>query len=118
MRAEGDRKLIAGFLPQKTPAGIIIDEGTKKAYLDTVSPKHFPTLAIESEVSEYSWAGQGRTDWNSMIDKFHLISALSHVDIIVSDDRYFSLLLPAAAKTKFGKASLFKFNEFHKAFVL
>jgi hypothetical protein len=117
MKAEGDRSLLEGFLPKMTPAGVMIDAGTKHAYLETVSPKNFPTLAIESEVAEYSWKNPGRTDWNSMVDKFHLISAVPYVDVIVSDDRYFRLLLPVAQETGFVKARIVKFQEFCKTFL-
>jgi hypothetical protein len=116
-KKEGDRKLMEGFLPQVTPNGVVLDSGTKSAFLNTMTPNDFPTLAIEAEIAEHSWAGQGRVDWNSMVDKFHLISSLPYVDVVVSNDRYLYLLLSVAQKTKFVKASLMKFHEFCAAFV-
>jgi hypothetical protein len=117
IKAEGDQKLIAGFLPNTTPNGVVIDDETKRSYLNTVTPKVFPTLAIESAVAEYSWDNQGRIDWNSMVDKFHLIPALHYTDLVISDDGYFQLLLPVAKKTGFVKASVLKFADFCKSFL-
>jgi hypothetical protein len=117
IRAEGDRKLIEGFVPATTPEGIVIDAGTKSAYLDRVTPMTFPTLAIESEIAEYSWNNQGRTDWNSMVDKFHIIPALPYTDLVISDDRYIHLLLLVAKKTGFVKASVLKFMQFCNQFL-
>ena len=116
-KAEGDRKLIESFLPRTTPGGVVLDAGTKSAYLDEVTLKDFPSISIEAEIAEYSWANQGRTDWNSMVDKFHLISALPHVDVVVSDDRYFYLMLATAQKTGFVKARVLKFAKFCKEFL-
>jgi hypothetical protein len=70
------------------------------------------TLAIEKAISEQEWNAQGHTDRNSLIDKFHLISALPYVDEIVSDDKFFHLIYPAAVKTGHVRAKLIKNGEF------
>ncbi len=62
--------------------GVVLNAGTKSTYLDEVTLKDFPSISIEAEIAEYSWANQGRTDWNSMVDKFHLISALPYADVV------------------------------------
>ncbi len=117
MMKEGDRKHIQRHLPKSTPNGVVLDEGTKNAFLDKVTQTDFPTLSIESEIAEYSWANRGRTDWNSMIDKFHLISSTPYTEIVVSDDRFFYLLLPSAQKTGHVKAAVMKFAQFCAKFL-
>ena len=76
-----------------------------------------PSLAIEFLIAEKSWANEGRTDWNTMVDKFHLISALPYVDVIVSDDRYFHSILPALKSAPFPIARVLRFEDLCKRFV-
>jgi len=64
IRKQGDRKLVEGFLPSETPAGIVVDNGTRNRYLDSVNINELPSLAIEFLIAEKSWANEGRTDWN------------------------------------------------------
>jgi hypothetical protein len=53
------------------------------------SKTRLPTIAIETAISEYEWVSVGGADRNTLIDKFHLISALPYVDEIVSNDKFF-----------------------------
>jgi hypothetical protein len=117
MMKEGDRKYIERHLPETTPGGVVLDTQTKNAFLDKVARTDSATLAIESEIAEYSWSNQGRVDWNSMIDKFHLISSVHYTDVVVSDDRYFYLLLPCAQKTGYAHATVLKFRDFRASFL-
>lgn len=113
IRKQGDRKLVEGFLPSETPAGIVVDNGTRNKYLDRVNIKELPSLAIEFLIAEKSWANEGGTDWNTMVDKFHLISALPYVDVIVSDDRYFHSILPVLnARIASGNATNQEWNDY------
>jgi hypothetical protein len=48
---EGDRRHIERHLPISTPNGVVIDGATKQEFLDSVTQKDFPTLAIESEIA-------------------------------------------------------------------
>ncbi len=114
---EGDRGLIKGFLPQRTPTGLLLDEGTKSQFLETVTIVDFPTLAIEAAISQYGWSSQGRTDWNSMVDRIHMISALPYVDLVVSDDKYFGRLFSVSESTPSVHAQLIRFCDFCKRFV-
>ena len=117
-KRQGDRELISRIMPSKTPNGITVGAETRSKFLDTVGFRDFPTLAIEAEIAEYEWAGEGRTDWNSMVDRFHLISALPYTDLIVSDDQYFYTLLPIAQRTRFAKAHVIKSAEFCRNFLV
>ncbi len=117
IRKQGDRKLLEGFLPSETPAGIVVDAGTRNRYLDTANISELPSLAIEFLIAEKSWANEGGTDWNTMVDKFHLISAMPYVDVIVSDDSYFHSILPALKAAPFPLARVLRFEDFCKEFV-
>ncbi|HJY80613.1 MAG TPA: hypothetical protein VKK81_05960 [Candidatus Binatia bacterium] len=76
IKQQGDRKLIEGFLPTHTPAGILLGSDTRLQFLDIVRIQQFPSLSIEAAIAEHSWTTTEEPDWNSMVDKFHLISAL------------------------------------------
>ena len=52
-----------------------------------------------------------------MVDKFHLISALPYVDVIVSDDRYFHSIYPVMKSAPFLLAHVLRFEDFCKQFV-
>jgi hypothetical protein len=117
IRKQGDRKLVEGFLPSETPAGIVVDDGTRNRYLNSVNINDLPSLAIEFLIAEKSWANAGRTDWNTMVDKFHLISALPYVDIIASDDGYFHSILAVLKSAPFPLARVLRFEDLCTEFV-
>jgi len=106
IRHRVDLLLIRGLLPKATPAGLTIGHETTMGYLQQARVENIPSLAIESAISEHEWACSGGEDRNTLIDKFHLISAMCHVDEIVSDDALFRRLHPVAQKTGHVKASL------------
>jgi hypothetical protein len=114
---DGDRKLIEGFLPERTPAGVLVGKDTKSQFLDWAKLEDFPSLSIEAAIAERSWASTDEPTWNSMIDRFHLISALPYVDYVVSNDKYFHSVFPIAASTGFVRAQLLRFDDFVAAFV-
>lgn len=116
VRRRVDELLIIGSLPEQTPAGLHIDQATKAQYAQSVKIETIPSLAIESAISEHEWASQGGTDRNTLIDKFHLISALSYVDEIVPDDKFFHKVYPVAQKTGHVKATLSGNADFLKRF--
>jgi hypothetical protein len=117
IRQQGDRKLIEGFLPSETPAGIAVDSGTRNRYLDTVNVNELPSLAVEFLLAEKSWASKGGADWNTMVDKFHLIAALPYVDVLVSDDGYFHSILPILQSVPFPLGRVLRFADFCKEFI-
>jgi hypothetical protein len=45
-----------------------------------------------------------------MIDKFHTVASTPYSDLVISDDRFFYLLLPSAQKTGHAKAMVMKFK--------
>jgi hypothetical protein len=105
-RKRVDERFIFGSLPKQTPAGLHIGHATKAEFAKQAKIESIPSMAIESAISEHELASQGGTDRNTLIDKFHLISALPYVDEIVSDDKFFHKLYPVAQKTGHVKARL------------
>jgi hypothetical protein len=85
-------------------------------YVQQVKVENIPSFAIEGAISEHEWASQGGADRNTLIDKFHLISALPCVDEIVSDDKFFHQIYPVAQKTGHVRAKLLSNSEFFMRF--
>ncbi len=109
---KGDREHIRGFLPDPTAGGVVLDESTEGKFLDRVAIKDLPTLAAEAAITEYLWSSEGKTGWRHMVDRNHLISALPHVDAVVTDDKDFPKILRAAEPTGPVTARLSEFQEF------
>jgi hypothetical protein len=93
-------------LPKTTPAGLDIGRELRNGYVRQVKIENLPTIAIETAISDHEWVSQGGADRNTLIDKFHLISALPYVDEIVSNDKFFHEIYPWAQKTGHVKARL------------
>jgi hypothetical protein len=107
IRQRVDELLVEGSLPKHTPAGLDVGREAKMDYIRQVKLETIPSIAIEASISEHEWISQGGADRNTLIDKFHLISALPYVDEIVSDDKFFHKLYPIAEKTGHVRAKLF-----------
>jgi hypothetical protein len=117
IKREGDRRLIEGFLPTHTPAGVQLDRDVWNQFLDSARVEQFPSISIESAIAKHSWADTAEPDWNSMVDRIHLISALPYVDVVVSNDDYFHLLYRVASKTAFVRARVLNFADFCSQFI-
>lgn len=111
-----DELLVAGSLPKSTPAGLDAGRETKMEYVQQAKIEAIPSLAIEASIAEHEWDVQGGADRNTLIDKFHLISALPCVDEIVSEDKFFHKMYPVAHKTGHVRAKLLGNAEFFKRF--
>jgi hypothetical protein len=111
-----DELLVKGTLPKGTPAGLEVGREVKMDYIRQVKIETIPSFAIESAISEHEWVSQGGADRNTLIDKFHLISALPCVDEIVSDDKFFHRIYPVAVKTGHVRAKLLGNAEFLSRF--
>lgn len=103
-------------LPRTTPAGLTMGRSVFIDYIQQVKPETIPSFAIETAISQHEWATQGGLDGNTLIDKFHLISALSYVDEIVSNDSFFHRLYPEVRKTGHVRAILLGNAEFINRF--
>jgi hypothetical protein len=104
--------LLRASLPKTTPAGLDMGHDVRIDYVQQVKAETIPSIAIEAAISEHGWNSQGGLDGNTLIDKTHLISALPHVDEIVSDDNFFHDVYPAAAASGHVRATLIHNAEF------
>jgi hypothetical protein len=116
VRKEVNDILLRVSVPTTTPAGLTMGHDVKINYLQQVKPETIPSIAIETAISEHEWISQGGLDGNTLIDKTHLISALPHVDEIVSDDKFFHSVYPSAAACGHVKARLIHNAEFLSRF--
>jgi hypothetical protein len=116
IRSRVNEILVKLSLPKTTPAGLVVGHDTTVNYVQQVKAETIPSFAIETAISEHEWVSQGGADGNTLIDKFHLISALPYVDEIVSRDKFFHKVYPAAVKTGHVRANLLDNHEFFKRF--
>ncbi|SRR6266403_1232994 len=116
IRRRVDELLVIGSMPKSTPAGLDVGREAKMEYVQQVKVETIPSLAIEAAISAHEWVSHGGADRNTLIDKFHLISALPCVDEIVSDDKFFHKIYPVALKTGHVRAKLIGSAEFLKRF--
>lgn len=113
---KADQVFLKALLPATTPNGLEVPRGLAAEYVERGDINSIPTRAIEHAISDHEWKSMGRTDANSLIDKFHLIPALQYVDELISDDGFLHRLYPVAQKTGYVKARLIRFEEFVKRF--
>ena len=106
IRRQVDEIFVRASLPKTTPAGLEVGTNVIRDYVQQVDLGSLPTFAIETAISEHEWVSQGGADRNTLIDKFHLISALPYVDEIISNDKFFHESYPSAQQTGHGKAKL------------
>jgi hypothetical protein len=103
-------------LPNTTPAGLEIGREIKRNYVAQATATTISSLAIETAISEHEWVSQGGADRNTLIDKFHLISALPYVEEIISNDKFFPEIYPVAVKTGHVRAALIGNDQFLNRF--
>jgi len=116
IRKKADRVFLKALLPATTPNGLEIPRELAAEYIERGDINPIPTRAIEHAISDQEWKSMGRTDANSLIDKFHFIPALQYVDEIVSDDGFLHRLYPVAERTGYVRARLIRFEELLKRF--
>jgi hypothetical protein len=115
-RRRVDELLVTISLPKCTPAGLVVGREAKAEYIQQMNIASISSIAVETAISEHEWVSKEGTDRNTLIDKFHLISALPHVDEIISNDKFFHEMYPLAQKTGFVKAKLLGNDEFLSRF--
>ena len=108
--------MVGASLPMAAPAGLEVGRQIRADYISQIKVQQIPSLAIETAISGHEWATQGGADRNTLIDKFHLISALPYVDEIVSNDKFFWAIYPAAQKSGFVRAKLISNDQFLQRF--
>ncbi len=118
LRTRVNEIMVRASLPKTTPAGLTVGPSVMAEYVKQVQSRAIPTFAIETAISEREWGvrdGSG-VDRNTLIDKFHLISALPYVDEIVTDDAFFGRVFPSAQKTGHVRAKLVSNKDFLNRF--
>jgi hypothetical protein len=107
-----DQEFVRGLLSTVAPTGVAVRREAAQGYIEKVNLAGIPSLAIETAIADREWSDVGGVDRNTLIDKFHLISALPSVDEIVSGDKFFQKAFPVAQKTGHVKARLLANAEF------
>jgi hypothetical protein len=116
IRRRVDEILVNISLPKTTPAGLYMGHDVKIDYVQQVKIQSISSLAIETAISEHEWISEGGADRNTLIDKFHLISALPYAEEIVSNDKFFHEIYPVTVKTGHVRAKLLGNEEFLSRF--
>jgi len=119
IRRRTDEMLAKLSMPSATPAGLDYGRSVKIDYVRQFKAEAVPSIAIETAISEKEWGPEaiGDADRNTFIDKVHLISALPWVEEIVSNDKFFSGIYPAAQASGHVRAKLTKNEEFLARFI-
>jgi hypothetical protein len=112
MRRLTDKKFVNGLVTAVTPSGVAVGSEVVREYIGKVNPADIPSIAIETAISDHELNNVGGADRNTLIDKFHLISALPYADEVVSDDTFFQKIFPVVQKTGHVKARLLSNAEF------
>jgi hypothetical protein len=87
-----EKRYVQGLLPARTPAGVIIDEESKRRFLDGSALTDFPAFAVESLATYDSWRENRQMNRNNFMDQQHLM-ALPYVDIFLTDDARLKALI-------------------------
>ena len=112
------RAAVRGFLPEKTPAGLVIDQETKERFLRECDLTRCGTLATEIVISEEDWHFLGKLRWQHFIDRQHLVPALPHVDFFATNDkRLVSLVRRVRPKLPFNLAETLSRQAFESTFI-
>ena len=80
-----EKLYIQGLLPSQTPAGVVIDEGSKQRFLDGSQLTDFPAFAVESLATYDAWRENRQMNRNNFMDQQHLM-ALPYVHFFLTDD--------------------------------
>lgn len=106
LKRRTDQAFVRGLLSPVTPNRVAVGAELVHDYIGEVNLNGIPSLAIETAIAYHQWDDVGGTDRNTLIDKFHLISALPYVDEIVSRDKFFQKVFPVVQATGHVRATL------------
>lgn len=116
--AKIERLYIQGLMPATTPAGIVIDDVTKNAFLLSHKLTDLPATALETKITRENWALKRQLKQNNFLDQFHVM-ALPYVDLfITNDDKLSRLMKRAVAGMPFRTAEIVTKDEFDARFPL
>lgn len=89
---EMDEAYIRGLLPRQTPAGLLIDQGSKRRFLQVSQGDDFPSIAVENAVTFDGWRTGRSLGDREFRDRQHAI-AIPYVDYFVTDDVVLTAIL-------------------------
>ena len=116
--AKIERLYIQGLMPATTPAGIVIDDVTKNAFLLSHKLTDLPATALETKITRENWALKRQLKQNNFLDQFHVM-ALPYVDLfITNDDKLSRLMKRAVAGMPVRTAEIVTKDEFDARFPL
>ncbi|MFZ1009378.1 MAG: hypothetical protein WAN65_21225 [Candidatus Sulfotelmatobacter sp.] len=90
-----ERLYVQTLLPSATQAGIVIDEKTKRDFLDSYTLNDLPATALETKITHENWALNRKLTENNFMDQQHIV-AVPYVDVLITDDNKFSKLIKRA----------------------
>jgi hypothetical protein len=113
-----ERLYIQGLLPATTPAGVSIDESTKRRFLASCHLTDFPAIALEMKTTRDNWTLRRDLNQNNFLDQLHIV-ALPYVDVFVTDDDKLSRLMKRSVEgVPFRTADILTKSAFDARFVL
>jgi hypothetical protein len=80
-----ERLYVQQLLPRETPTGVVIDEGSKRGFLNSFQMTDLPAFALEWAATQDSWRQYRHMNRNNFMDQQHLM-ALPYVDYFLTDD--------------------------------
>jgi hypothetical protein len=80
------------LLPTNTPAGLLIDEATKKDFLKSQKLTDFPSLALETLATYDNWKEARQMTRNNFLDQQHVM-ALPYVNLFLTNDKRLTALI-------------------------
>ncbi|MGB7283337.1 MAG: hypothetical protein WBE13_13825 [Candidatus Acidiferrum sp.] len=80
-----ERLYVQSLLPDRTPAGLVIDNTSRNQFLDHYQINDFPSIALEDRATRDNWRRKRELNRNNFIDQQHLM-ALPFVSFFLSDD--------------------------------
>lgn len=83
--ADIERLYISQLLPDTTPGGLVIDNGTKQAFLNQYDLRCLPAFLLETKITRDNWSLGRHLTRNNFLDQQHAMS-LPYVRFFVTDD--------------------------------
>ena len=87
-----ERLYVRQLLPNTTPAGVIIDQGSKTTFLSGYQLTDLPAFSIETRVTHDTWQQARQLNRNNFVDQEHLM-ALPYVHFFITDDARLGALI-------------------------
>jgi len=85
------------LLPTNSPAGLIIDDSSKKDFLRVQKLTDFPAIAVETLATYDNWAQGRQLAHHNFLDQQHVV-ALPYVNLFITDDKSLTSLISMVVK--------------------